>query len=428
MREMVLDKEAAVRWQGADGVSVGFEASAEYRHVGQLKAKLAQLAVRVEALRETEEALLSEREGVEAKMAAVESELEVAVAAPVSGGRDPTSWLPDELLIVILLLVPFEALWKGQCARVCRRWRAVVESEPVNRRKRTGKWEAYAKGWIEPRKLVACTDSVTCFAIGLGGTVYSGLRDCTVRVWSGGNEIWRLEGHTRYVLALAVGPDGTVYSGSSDATVRVWSGADGTHIRTLSGHGSVSALAVGLNDKIYAGPYNSSSDYAIQVWSTQDWTPIQTLEGHTGGVNALLLGLDGSVYSASTDSTIRVWSGDDGAHLQTLEGHTAVVTCMVWGPDGKLYSGSDDCTIRVWSDGGTTIFKTTNYIVRSLVWSGGNVVAASRTAILVWSSDQLSPTDPPSHMLSGRVNRYRYLVGGSTGDLYAAASDAILKM
>jgi hypothetical protein len=119
--DMVHDEETA-EWRG-DGVSVGFDASAEYHHVEQLKRKLVQLSARVEALREAEEKMASEREGVEAEMAKVESELEAAVAAPTSGGRDPTSWLPDELLIVILLLLPSETLWKGQCTAVCRRWR-----------------------------------------------------------------------------------------------------------------------------------------------------------------------------------------------------------------------------------------------------------------------------------------------------------------
>jgi WD40 repeat protein len=144
-------------------------------------------------------------------------------------------------------------------------------------------------------------------------------------------------------------------------------------------------------------------------------------------VYVLLLGLDARVYSASRDCTIRVWSDDDGAHLQTLEGHTEDVTSLVWGPDGKLYSGSSDGTIRVWSDGGSTIFKTTESVVCSLAWSDGNLVAALRKKIVVWLSAQLGPTDPPSHVL-GAMCGYSCLVGGSSGDLYAAAGSVIMKM
>jgi hypothetical protein len=420
---MVLDEETA-GWQG-DGVSVEFDASAEYHPVEQIKRTLVRLSARVEALREAEEKIASEREGVEVEKAKVESELEAAVAAPASGGRDPTLWLPDELLIVILLLVPFEALWTGQYTAVCRRWRALGESGPVQRRKRKGKWEAYAKGWIQPRRLEGHTNTVTCPTVGLGGTIYSGSADCTVRVWRGGKEIRRLQGHTDWVRALAVGPDGTGYSGSGDLTVRVWSGGDSTHIRTLSGHGgAIRSLAVGSNDKLYSG----SGDTTIRVWSTRDGAHIQTLEGHTNTVYVLLLGLDGRVYSASKDCTIRVWSGDDGAHLQTLEGHTKGVTSLVWGPEGKLYSGSYDGTVRVWFGGGSTIFKTTECTICNLAWNDGNLFAALRENIWMWSSDQLGPTDPPSHVLDGAVCGHIYLAGGSTGDLYAVAGRVIVKM
>jgi WD40 repeat protein len=447
---MVLDEETA-GWQG-DGVSVGFDASAEYRHVDQLKEKLeqlreklAQLAARAEALREAEEKMASEREGVEAEMAAVESELEAevaaveseleaAVAAPASGGRDPTTWLPDELLIAVLLLVPFASLWTGRCARVCRRWRAVVESAPVKRRKRKGRWEAYAKGWIEPRKLKGHTDYVCTLASGIDGTIFSGSRDHTVRVWNGADSthIRTLEGPTSTVLSIAVGRDGTVYAAFDDDTIWVWSGEDGTHIRILFRHElEVSfdefffledAFAVGPNGKLYT----ASLHRGVLVRSTRDGALIQTLEGHTGDVIGLRVGLDGRVYSASRDRTIRVWSGDDGAHLQTLAGHTDSVTAMAWGPDGKLYSGSKDLTIRVWSDDGSTIFKTTESAIYSLAWSDGNVFAAMHKSISVWSSDQLGPTDPPLHVLTRY--RARRLISESNGDLYFAAGNAILKM
>jgi WD40 repeat protein len=164
------------------------------------------------------------------------------------------------------------------------------------------------------------------------------------------------------------------------------------------------------------------------VWSTRDGAHIQTLEGHTNVVYALLLGLDARVYSASRDCTIRVWSGDDGAHLQTLEGHTKGITSLVWGPEGKLYSGSHDGTVRVWFGGGSTIFKTTESVVCSLAWSDGNLFAALSEEICVWSSDQLSPTDPPSHVLDGAVCGARRLAGGLSGVVYAVAGCVIVKM
>jgi hypothetical protein len=41
------------------------------------------------------------------------------VNAPVSGGRDPFEWLPDELVVMIIEKMPFESVWRGgACERV----------------------------------------------------------------------------------------------------------------------------------------------------------------------------------------------------------------------------------------------------------------------------------------------------------------------
>jgi WD40 repeat protein len=102
---------------------------------------------------------------------------------------------------------------------------------------------------------------------------------------------------------------------------------------------------------------------------------------------------------------------------------------MVWGPDGKLYSASCDRTIRVWSDDGTTIVKTTEFMINGLAWADGNLFAtALARQIWMWSSDQLGPTDPLSQVLDGAVCGSSHLVSGSSGDLYALAGKVIVKM
>jgi WD40 repeat protein len=292
----------------------------------------------------------AEREAVCAEMAPAEKLLNVRVNAPVSGRRDPFEWLPDELIVMILLMLPGDVLWGKVCERVCQRWARLMESALVKRCKRDGRWAAYEAGVIEPRELEGHDVGVNFLTVGLDGKIYSASDDRTVRVWSGadGTHLRTLQGHTDFVRALAVGLGGKIYSGSSDTTIRVWSGEDGAHLQTLQGHtGCVWALAVGLGGKIYSG----SDDTTIRVWSGGDVTHLQTLEGHEGGVFALAVGLDGKIYSGSADCTIRVWSGDDGAHLQTLEGHndTVCVCALAVGLDGKIYSGSFDTTIQVWS-------------------------------------------------------------------------------
>jgi hypothetical protein len=176
------------------------------------------------------ECVTATREAVRADIKAAQSELDAAVNAPVSGGRDPTESLPDELMVMIMMMLPFATLLSGGCERVCQRWKQLMESARIVRLKREGRWAAYEEGVIEPQKLKGHTGNVLELPVGSNGRVYSASQDSTVRVWSGesGAHLQTLQGHTKPVIALAIGLDGKIYSGSADKTIRVWSSASGT--------------------------------------------------------------------------------------------------------------------------------------------------------------------------------------------------------
>jgi hypothetical protein len=123
----------------------------------------------------------AEREVARSEVASTERKLEALVNAPVSGGRDPFEWLPDELIVMIMLMLSFEVMWSGVCERVCQRWARLMKSAPVTRRKREGQWAAYEAEVIEPRELVGHTDAVRALAVGLDGKLYSGSDDQTMR-------------------------------------------------------------------------------------------------------------------------------------------------------------------------------------------------------------------------------------------------------
>jgi WD40 repeat protein len=351
--------------------------------VESLKAQLADLCAKMKKKRPTK----AER----AVIAMTRRELKAAVNAPVSGGRNTTESLPDELILTIMLMLPFVALWSGACECVCRRWERLMESAPIVRRKREGRWAAYESGVLKPQRLSGHTDAVWALTLGPNGKIYSGSDDMTIRVWSGesGAHLQTLQGHTNWVSALTVGLDGKIYSGSDDKTIRVWSSASGAHLQTLVGHsGHVWALAVGLDGKVYSG----SNDSAVRVWSGDDGTHLQTLVGHTNAVMALAVGKDGAIYSGSSDCTIRVWSGEDGTHLRTLVGHTDSVFSLAVGLDGKVYSGSRDTTVRVWSPGDGALLQNLEghtHRVRTLaVGPDGKVLSGSDDGTLrVWSGD-----------------------------------------
>jgi WD40 repeat protein len=396
----------------------------ECAEVDGVKGRLSELRTREGELQSTIDRLVAERDAVRAEVASVESKLDTLVNVPVSRGRDPFEWLPDELLVMVLVMLSGATLCSGACERVCQRWARLMESSPVKRRKQSSKWAAYESGVIQPQSLDGHTRRVRSIAVGLDGKIYSGSEDTTVKVWSGedGTLLRTLVGHTSVVYALAVGLGGKVYSGSGDHTIRVWSGDDGSHLRTLLGHtDAVRALAVGLDGKIYSGSF----DDTIRVWRGDDGAHLNTLVGHTDTVSALAIGLDGVVYSASADRTIRVWGGDDGTHMRTLVGHTYVVFSLAVGLDGKICSGSYDTTIRVWRYDDGALLQTleghNENVCALVVGLDGTLFSASEDRTLrVWRVDNGALVHAHTVQCASVVNA---LAVGRGGTLHAGANN-----
>jgi WD40 repeat protein len=317
-----------------------------------------------------------------------EAELDMEVLAPVANGVYPTTWLPEELLVAILIQVVTD----GVCGLVCRRWYAVCQGERMKRRAWEGRWEGYSAGWRKPQRLVGHKGDVVTLAVGPDGTVYSTSMGGSVRAWSGtdGSHLRTLEASECFAHSLAVGgPNGTVYAGIVARTlgggaIWGWSGTDGSRLVDLEGHPNhdVRALAVAVDGTLFSG----ASDTTIRVWSNGEH--VRTLIGHTNEVTALAIGTRERLYSCSVDTTIRVWSVADLTHMSTLKGHTDWVRTVAVGPDGTLYSGSDDTTIRMWSgDDGRplrTLRGHTDPVMNVAVCSGGTIYSASEDKIRVW--------------------------------------------
>lgn len=316
------------------------------------------------------ERLLADVNEVRSALASAQREHDALINAPVSGGRDPFEWLPDELLVVIFSMLPLTTLCSGACERVCRRWAMLMKSPLVERRKPGDKWGAYAAGNLnQPRMLVSREFPVRFLATGPDGFIccsWSSRPSGGVTVMAltapppGANSLRRgrvffdlplVDRRVRSVHAISTGRNQNIYTGSADHMIRVWDGNNrGVHVGNLMGHtGEVLSLATGFDGKIYSG----SSDRTIRVWQSDDGVLLYTLTGHSDSVVALAVSQDGTVYSGSSDHTIKVWSGEDGTEVRTLVGHTGSVTCLAVGHTGTVFSASNDGTIRVWqcSDG-----------------------------------------------------------------------------
>jgi hypothetical protein len=419
-RDAEIKRSKAEHSMTIDGANEDTEAAIQRAKAEYVAAVQNALVQRKRATAQCDAELERERaelRAVRTEMASASREIDELVNAPVSGGRDPTQWLPDEIVVMIMMMLPGKMLWV--CARVCPRWARLVESARAVKLSKRGALR-YASGLIEPMALEGHRDTVRALAVGRNGKVYSGSVDNTIRVWSGddGTHLQTLVGHTRGVYALAVGLDGKVYSGSWDMTIRVWSGEDGRSLKILKGHLSevTTLLAVGLGNKVYSG---SGADGTIRVWSGDDGTHLQTLcdlDGSRYGVDyyvsALAVGLDGKVFSGSMRGTIRVWSGEDGTLLRTVRGHWEGVTALAVGPDGRVYSGSKDSTIGVWSGTDGAHIQTLDRrrgtrhrpVTALAVGMDGNVYIGSCDDATIVVLQGVDGALTPAHVLRGRPN------------------------
>ena len=161
---------------------------------------------------------------------------------------DPTEWLPNELLLIILAHYALARVG----AKVCRRWRGLCRGLNEGRTRLLTSWSMYNKGQETPAQWKGHTEGIRALAAGHNNKLYSASKDCTIRVWSmeDGRCLQTLTGHTGWVTGLAIGRDGTVYSASGDKTVRVWSGVDGSHLETFDGHTLPVRCVLGFSQRL----------------------------------------------------------------------------------------------------------------------------------------------------------------------------------
>lgn len=244
------------------------------------------------------------------------------------------------------------------------------------------------------------------------------------------------------VRAASYRRDGTYWaSGHADGTARLWRAADGTVVRTLSGHtGEIGALAFNDGGDLLA---TGGSDGTVRIWNVSDGKEVGQLAGFEAAVTALawspdstmilggdgagglrLVGLDGVVRhtfpahgdaitsarfsgdgtlaaSASADRTIKVWDARSYEELQQLEGHSAAVRSLAFSTAGlTLASGGDDLLVRLWRVADGQLLQSLEghtQAVRSLAFSADQralVSSGDDKTLRVWKAPPAALSDP----------------------------------
>lgn len=184
-----------------------------------------------------------------------------------------------------------------------------------------------------------------------GQTLAAGYYGPEVRLWrvADGSLLRTLTGHTSWVRSLVFTPDGgTLITASDDQTVRWWRVADGAPLRTLAdGMTGVRVVAIAPDGQTLAA---GGADGQVRLLRTADGGLLHTLAGHTGWIRSLAFSPDSqTLASGAFDATARLWRVGDGAPLFELRGHTFSVLGVAFAPDGlTLATGSVDARITLW--------------------------------------------------------------------------------
>jgi hypothetical protein len=222
--------------------------------------------------------------------------------------------------------------------------------------------------------------------------------DTFVRLWSGGDQVRLLQGHTDAVNTAAFGKTALITGGAellhwnwqrpdpqpdhptmqptaeitgltvSDGEQWACSSKDGTvlfgdlmqtHPHILHHPDQVRRVAFSPDGRLLVA---ASKDGKIYLWRLKSDQPpdlAATIDAHAKGVDSVAFSPDSSLLaSGGRDNIVRVWethkalSEAQNTHnaLLTLNTHTKPVLSLAFSPDGAyLATGSGDNTLRLWS-------------------------------------------------------------------------------
>ncbi|XP_047323802.1 protein JINGUBANG-like [Impatiens glandulifera] len=280
--------------------------------------------------------------------------------------------------LVKAIIISGDKIFTGHQDGKIRVWKIHPKNEKVHKRSGTMptfmdifKCSFRPSNYIEVKKnktapWIKHCDAISCLSLNLEhGLLYSASWDRSFKVWRLENSkcLESVKAHDDAVNAVVASVGGLVFTGSADGTVKAWrreiQGKVTKHTLVdtlLKQETAVTSLVVSESGSdLYCG----SSDGIVNFWECEkQLSHGGVLRGHKLAV--LCLEAAGCLlFSGSADKTIYVWKKEAAGHtcISVINGHTGPVKCLAveehkesTADDKKwvVYSGSLDKSVKVW--------------------------------------------------------------------------------
>lgn len=200
--------------------------------------------------------------------------------------------------------------------------------------------------WFDfPGCFVAFSPDGELVASGGGGA----LRYLFLHYTATGQEVFGVYTGT-YISDVAYSPDGGIIATSgTDNNIKLWDTANGTLVRTLSGHiDDVSCIAFSPDGAMLvsgAGGWDEPGESTIKLWRVSDGRLLQTFDGHGYWVDDVAFSPDGLFVASSgrdglapVGAKIKFWRVPDGElTLYYDEEVSTGVAGIEYSPDGDFF-------------------------------------------------------------------------------------------
>jgi len=268
-----------------------------------------------------------------------------SVLAPTLA-RDFLTLLPPELVSHILSFLPFSTL--ARASRVCKAWRAIIDSDPVL-------W----RDLLKSTKIWFGGESENAFA----ESIYARRRHADQA------RLRSIRNDTPLLVSLPVSlplphPFKILFKSRHLTRTRWVSNPEPKHVSFPAHGSSVVTCLIFSHGRIIS----ASDDHSIRIYSPPTGELVRLLQGHEGGVWALAASKD-ILVSGSTDRTVRIWDLNTGRCTHVFGGHTSTVRCLAivkpewvdveqesgaivkerWPKRPLIITGSRDHSLRVWT-------------------------------------------------------------------------------